>query len=244
MSEEYRKQIWDRMARECPRFTRAHDSFDDPWAVEALVLGDSIGFKPFVGARAMDVGANVGLWTAFCATAGAHVTSYEADPITFAVLSEMLKRTNLTNVCAINAAVWTYAGECLFRGDERGTGGRLRNGAVQVEGKNAGQTSLSPITVPCLTLEQAVGDKEWDAVKIDVEGAELEILMNVPIATLERIRYMQVELHHAWMNDEEYAGLIDRLSAVFSISGAVAGDKDPWEGRYHWVHLRNKKTDA
>ena len=71
----FKYYVWARMAQEHPEFTHASDPFDDPYAVENLVLSDYIGFKPFKGARVMDVGANAGIWSSYCALNGALVTA-------------------------------------------------------------------------------------------------------------------------------------------------------------------------
>lgn len=228
-------RVWPMVEKQHPLFTHAHDSFNDPWAVEVLVLGESIGFQSFPGAQVMDVGANVGVWTALCAVEGAEVTAYEADPVTYAVLTEMLARTNL-QVMAINKAIWTHNGECPFRGYEKGNDVRLRNGNVLRE------IAAWMVRVPCLTFEEALGDKVWDCIKVDIEGAEFEILASTPLDVLrDHIRYMALEIHHEWTPERaKYDSFIRRLGEVFDITGFVAVAGDPWESRLHWAQLRNK----
>ena len=238
--EEYSERVWKKVEERYPAFTRAHDSFGNPWAVEGLVLDEFVGFKPFQGARVMDVGANIGIWTAFCAVGGCQVTSYEADQKTYSVLKSMIARTGLESVVtSFNKAVWTYTGKCTFRGDE-GTqpGVRLRNGAIQVSGKNV-IDGLETEDVECISFEQAIGPEEWDCIKMDVEGAEFELLRVTPIEVFQRIKFMQVEFHNAWADKGEHFALIEKMRPIFDITGSLNVEGE-WEGRYHWAQFKRK----
>jgi FkbM family methyltransferase len=239
--EEYSNRVWSRVAERYPAFTRQYDSFGNPWAVEGLVLDDFVGFEPYRGAKVMDLGANVGIWTAFCAVAGCSVTAYEADRTTYGFLKNMLERTGLeASVSAINKAVWTYTGKCVFRGDEGSQPEvRLRNGAIQVKGKNVLE-GLETEDVECTSLEQAIGAQEWDCVKVDIEGAEFETLRVTPIEVFKQIKFMQVEFHNAWADKQEHFALIEKMEHVFEIKGSKNLEGE-WEGRYHWAQFRRKK---
>jgi FkbM family methyltransferase len=242
------------MRREHPEFTHDHDVFDDDYAVETLLLGEYIGFKPFAGAKVMDIGANVGILTAFWALNGCDVTSYEADPVTYGILVGMLEKTRLRwfhhdggnehydGVQAINAAVYKYDGTIPFLGATGGIGNPLRNGAIQVA--DMGDKRLDAPSTPCVTLATALGTTVWNCVKFDIEGAEFETLLAVPIETLRnQVKYMQVELHNGWADGVLYKKLIDKLESVYDVSGPVNGndaESAEWIGRYHWVQCKGK----
>lgn len=253
---EYRERIWSQIAEKHPEFTHQSDPFDDPWMVENLVLGDYIGFKPFEDARVMDVGANVGIWSSFCALNGAEVTAYEADPLTFEVMCSSFKKASLS-VDAINAAIWTYTGKCPFHGGgENVTNGAYRNGAVLIVGGGIEGTgdmtegnfrgNISEIrpemqVVPCVSFADAIGDKNWDCIKMDIEGAEFQLLLSVPSEVLMKISYLHVELHNGWADETLYRKFIERLGSIFEIRGLI--DQHPeseWKGRFHWVQLVRK----
>jgi FkbM family methyltransferase len=255
--EEQREWVWAKIAKEHPEFTRVSDPFDDPWMVENLVLGNYIGFTPFKGAQVMDIGANVGIWSSFCALNGADVTAYEADPVTYEIMRSSFEKANL-QINAVNAAVWLHSGTCQFRGvGESVLDGFCRNGAIQIvgagingtgdvtEGKFRGNTpELQPEmqVIPCLSLTEALDDRVWDCVKMDIEGAEFELLMTVPSEVLRRhIRYMHVELHNGWADTTLYQEFIRKLRSVFDFSGGYE-DTHPqseWIGRFHWLQLKN-----
>lgn len=242
--------VWEQMSLEHPEFTPAHDLFDDHEQVATLLLGNYIGFTPFTGARVMDIGANAGILTAYWAIHGADVTAYEADPVTHKLLTNMLTKNSLkANV--IHAAVWTHTGEVLYAGhgnqwDDRGG----RNGAIQVPihdgfvGNLGSETDT--VTVPCISLVDALGDVIWDAVKIDIEGAEFELLMSVEDQVLrDRIRYMHLEFHNDWADDALYHKLMDKLASIFDLDifpNPHVGY--PWHGRTDWARCTNKHVNV
>jgi FkbM family methyltransferase len=231
----FREEVWTKIEQRYPAFTHAHDSFDDPWAIDCLILGDSIGYVPSPGERVMDVGANVGIWSAFCALGGCSVVSYEADPITFGVLTAMLHRTGL-NVTAINSAVYSYTGVCAFHGEYGADRARLRNGAIQTE------TSIGkPIQIPCVSFQDALGTQEWDFVKMDVEGAEFAILLATPVKSLRQIKAMQIEFHNLCSSRRTYNRTLKKLGTLFTFDGPTEVDASlPYYKRLHWAKFKRK----
>jgi FkbM family methyltransferase len=206
------KRVWARMAAEHPEFTRAHDVFNDPWTVEGLILESdrhNIAFKPFPGAKVMDIGANAGLLSAYWALNGCEVTAYEADPETCQTIADMFIRTGL-QVNVINKAIWSHTGEIEFTpGRHTDKGRQIHCGLVHSPShEGASHSALNPerhkviastIMVPCITLAEALGDTIWDFVKMDIEGAEFEVLTSTPAETLrDHIKAMVVEFHCDW----------------------------------------------
>jgi FkbM family methyltransferase len=239
---EYYRYVWARMAREHPEFTHDHDLFGDPGPVSTLLLDNYIGFTPFPGARVMDIGANVGILTAYWALNGALVTAYEADHCTARLLSAMLESNGLENVDVVNAAIWKVDGELPFVGRSYVGLARLgsipgRNGAIQVP--DAGDRSLDAPRVPCVAFASALGDTRWDAVKMDIEGAEFETLAATPDSALALIRHMHIEFHNGWATDEQHAALMLKLAKTFEIE---EGYHDPRTGRVEWARLRNREA--
>jgi len=189
-------------------------------------------FKPFLGAKVLDIGANLGMVTAFWALNGSEVTSYEADPETYKIMTDMFARINI-DVSAINAAVWTYTGQVSFKGVGHLDGTReCRNGNIE--------SGLDSIFVPCVTLSQALGNTVWDCVKIDIESAEYAVLMSTDVEFLKNTRYMHLELHEdrhcpndGWLTESQISHLREKLEPAFDIQGSVYSSS-------FW-HLKNKK---
>lgn len=242
--------VWEQVRLEHPEFTPDHDLFNDHEQVSTLLLGNYIGFTPFLGAKVMDIGANAGILTAYWAIHGADVTAYEADPVTYKLLTDMLAKNHLqANV--IHAAVWTHTGTVSYSGHgNRWDDREGRNGAIQVPEHDAfvGNLGSEPdmVTVPCVSLTEALGDCVWDAVKMDIEGAEFELLMLTDTQTLQdRIRYMHLEFHSGWASDDLYRRLLDKLAIIFDLDifpNLHVGY--PWPGRTDWARCTNKHMNV
>lgn len=250
------RHVWECMHRIWPKFTRAHDIFNDHVAVQSLLLGDFLGWRPHPGSRVMDIGCNAGIVSAWCAVYGAEVTAYEADPVTARLVTKMARETGIAErLTVVNHAIWIYDGAVPYHGngwdDERGRG---RNGAVQVVGAGVNGTGdmtpgefigntpvIHPDTprVSCVSLSTAIGKTRWDFVKMDIEGAEFQVLLSTSDESLDLIDFLQIEFHNGWADDVVYGRVIDKLSRLFTHTGSIAVDGEH-KGRYHYGQFRNK----
>lgn len=240
--EEKSQQVWSRVSSECPEFTHSMDPMNDPWAVEALLFGNQINTKRFPGGNVLDIGANVGILSAYWASTGSNVVAYEADPMTFELLNNMVIRTGL-NIMPVNKAIWTYNGQVEFNGASHIDREReIRGGCLWVPLRPQGfyeNPAAKFYTVDCITLKEALGDTVWDCVKMDIEGAEFEVLASTDIEIMQRqIKYMQLEFHNGWATDAQYNDLIKKLQSAFTIDGVSDSN-----GRLMWAHLINKNLD-
>lgn len=119
-----------------------------------------------------DIGANCGV-LAFSATAARQVIALEADPF-LANLMAQSAAMNHAAVTIVPAAVWSSRGLAEFAIAARG---RASNHLVTAGGHSQAGGIRSTLTVPTITL-----DDLYDyfgaptLVKIDVEGAEAEVL--------------------------------------------------------------------
>ena len=237
-----KEEVWAQVAKEHPEFTPAHDAAGNHHAVREIVLGGSVTwagvwqrFEPRPGMKVMDVGANAGIFSAYCALHGADVVSYEPFADAFAIFSLMVHRTGLDErIKYRNAAIWTYSGECPYLG----TASKLEdspayNGSVQSNGINWTVDDLcNAKRIKCVSLDEAVGEETWDMVKIDTEGSECEILLAASLETLRRIKFAYVEFH-PWVSESLYKQTVARLEAVYNFQGAYwNSDIGRWEAAY------------
>lgn len=121
------------------------------------------------GATVVDVGASIGYYTLLAAKRVGNdgsVYAFEPHPPSFERLIENVKLNDWKNVQAFNFAISDKKGEkklYVFKsGRASGSGFALRNDSV-------------PITVKTMPLEDAV-KTDIDLVKMDIEGAEVEVL--------------------------------------------------------------------
>jgi FkbM family methyltransferase len=175
-------------------------------------------FQPFPGARVLDLGMNLGIVAGFWAMNQVDVTSYEADPETYKIATDMFVRLDL-KVQAVNAAVWSHPGTIGFKSISHVDGDRhCRNGQIDY--------SQDAILVPSITLAQALDDKVWDCVKIDIEGAEFQALMNTDLEALKNVKYINLEIHEQkyhpdWMTPSQVQQLQNKLEQAFEIRSSV-----------------------
>jgi FkbM family methyltransferase len=156
-----------------------------------VVWGDSVGtairsegcYEPEVvsvflshikrGQTVIDVGAHVGQYSLLAAGIGCTVHSFEPEPKTFAILSANVAHNKLNRV---------YLNQCALA--ESIYSARLFSATCD----NIGATSLVPnkytseisSLVSCVTLDEylaKMGNPEISFIKIDVEGAEMGVLL-------------------------------------------------------------------
>lgn len=124
------------------------------------------------GMRAVDVGANLGVFTVAIAqavTKEGRVWAFEPTPRTADYLEKSLALNGCTQTLLVRAAVSERAGSISFAS--------TANPEINAVGtaRAGGQT----ITVPAVTLDQTAAEHRWegvDFIKLDVEGHEREVV--------------------------------------------------------------------
>ncbi|HEY7120315.1 MAG TPA: FkbM family methyltransferase [Tepidisphaeraceae bacterium] len=116
----------------------------------------------------VDCGANIGLSVLYFKSIypEARIVAYEADPRIFEVLRRNIEGNGITGVELINQAVGAADGTASFW-SQGGDSGRL---AVEAD------RAKDLITVPVVRLCDRLGGREVDLLKMDIEGAEADVL--------------------------------------------------------------------
>jgi len=114
--------------------------------------------------RIIDGGANIGLATIYFKRLfpDARITAFEADPVVAKVLQRNLEAQGMADIDIQQAALWSCDTELSF----------------YAEGADGGRISLSDettIQIPAVALLQYL-DQPVDFLKLDIEGAEFEVL--------------------------------------------------------------------
>lgn len=238
---EDRDSVWRAVSERQPAFTRAHDITDNWHAVREIVLGGSLGwsgaharFFPSPGAYVMDIGANVGIYSALCAIYGANVFAYEPNAVACSLLREMTHFTGLPIRIEEKAVVGN-------KGLRRYLGTDVPLGAVEhtlngsVEGIGSPQSeddfNANGRFVAGIDLNEAVGETVWDCVKVDSEGAEFEMFLSATPDTLSRIKFCYVEFH-PWVNDYVYRETMRLLESSFIFEGVGNDTLGRWQAAY------------
>lgn len=164
----------------------------DVWIVKETCLdGEYDAWAPVPGACSVvfDVGAGLGDFAVHAARRWpeARVFSFEPHPETFSLLERNLALDGVTQVVAVRAAL-TGAGTAE---------------AVLREGHSASERSTATgsgpgIAVPSTTLGRAFETHRIERcgfLKIDIEGAEFDVLLSADEATLGRVEALCLEWH-------------------------------------------------
>lgn len=154
-------------------------------------------FVPRQGWLVFDVGANVGVFTREQVRCGAEVYAFEPNPDCYRRLSRMVKANDLAD------RVRTF--DCAL-GREAGTAGlHVPNGWTtsgsikQLSDSNGGMPIVDVTTLD--SIVSALEVTHVDLLKIDTEGAEIDVLLGAEEA-LKIVRRIVVEYHSPSLRQE------------------------------------------
>ena len=165
------------------------------------------------GAPIIDIGAHVGMFSVYCAVLNPAVKifAYEPDEDNFAAMKENLQDNNVKSVTAKNVAVGAKIGErVLFVSRDSHNHSLL---SAEASGDFSGEEK----EVQVVTLERIFEQNKLarvSLVKMDCEGAEFEILENLPAEVFEKIENFYVECHRY-----TYEMKPDKLRDIFQKNG-------------------------
>ena len=189
------------------------------WA-EGYLTAITAMLKP--GDLAVDCGANMGVVTEVLAATGADVIAFEPDPFAFATLEQ--KFGSAANVTLINAAVGLGSGTVrLMRADNFGENpegasvkSTILDGGRRIDVDNSVEVPL--IDFPSWVEAQVKARGEVAFVKMDIEGAELDILEKMHAEQLfTNVRCLVAETHERKFKDlrDRYKALRDTLAETY-----------------------------
>jgi FkbM family methyltransferase len=198
-----RSSVWAHLD---PRFEMEYASGKYEVQVQRELLSN---LRP--GSVFYDVGAHIGIVSMFAAQlvgAEGAVFAFEADPENARRIEEHVRRNKFNQIRLIPNAVWSSAGRLQF---ERASARSSRNqGAVSTE-PNPGTGSI--VEVEAIALDDyAEVSRPPTLIKVDVEGAEAEVLRGSEriFATFRPI--LICEVHHKqaeedvtrWLKKKQY----------------------------------------
>jgi FkbM family methyltransferase len=132
----------------------------------------------------VDAGAHVGLFSLLASAHVETVVALEAHPRNFMLLAENVARNEVSNVQPHQCAVWRTNGAVEFLEGDRTSSGSILGGRGE------------RFVVPSETLDSIVATTgPVDLLKLDIEGAEFDVLEHTTDATLRQISAVVAELH-------------------------------------------------
>lgn len=133
----------------------------------------------------IDGGANIGLATLYFKKLypEAKIIAFEPDPKIFKTLEENIVNFNLTDVILINKALSDKESYVDFY-CEGADGGRI----------NTDESNAKTIKVPTTSLREYLNQKEIHFLKLDIEGAEIDVLNDIKY-NLQNVKMIFIEYH-------------------------------------------------
>lgn len=172
-----------------PRSLRLRMKTSDELAFVEVILDQAYRFDlPFNPRVIIDAGANIGLASIYFANRypDAKIIAIEPEPANYALLVKNVRR--YPSIVPVNAALWNRDGEISVSLPDPATGATGNWAFYTHEGDG--------VKVRALHMESLLrehGLDTVDLVKVDIEGAEVELFQSP--AWVERIRSLVIETH-------------------------------------------------
>ena len=161
-------------------------------------------FRPSEGDTVVDIGAHMGRYTIPCSKSAGmsgKVVAIEAHPYNFRILQHNLRLNKIKNVSLLNCAVYSNRARLKLYLPDEDLGYTMHHSLMTnyLASKYSNEIERKYIEVEADTLDnllKARGINEVNWIKIDVEGAELEVLRGAReiLSTNTRISIL-VEIH-------------------------------------------------
>jgi FkbM family methyltransferase len=172
-------------------------------------------FRPNEGDIVVDVGAHIGKYTIIASKmvgSQGKVIAIEAHPANYDTLKQNIVINKLNNVIALNYAV--HSTETLVKLYEPGQeeGFTIYNTIMtdRIPLNNQKSIEVKANTLDFLLLENGIKEVNW--IKIDVEGAEFEVLKGATnILSSSKDISLLIEIHNLGVNNKTFYEPIIRL---------------------------------
>ena len=137
----------------------------------------------------VDIGAHIGLFSLFASKVlqANRIISVEPDSANFELLSKNISGNHVENASLVKAAIAGESGEKRIYNTSSNTGGHSLYAR--------GVSSIAVWTVSLTELFKASNISECSLLKMDCEGAEMEILENAPDKLLRNVSAISLEYH-------------------------------------------------
>jgi len=159
----------------------------------------------------LDCGANIGRITSYLSITGATIYAFEPDPVAFKILSE--RCSNKKNITCINKGVWDKDSHILLYKHQEMKKNEVSfttGSSIVADKKNVDASTSYKIEVIDLINFIRQLNKKVDLVKVDIEGAEIEILKKIITEDAHSLfNTMYVETH-----ETKIPGQVEELKSI------------------------------
>jgi FkbM family methyltransferase len=199
-------------------------------------------FSPKDGDIVVDVGAHMGRYTIIASKRvgpNGKVIAIEAHPGNFEMLNRNVRLNGLTNVMSINYAV--YSKETKIKlylpGGESGYAVFNTVALTRTEEKFV---EVNANTLDSILQQNGIRPEEVNWIKIDVEGAEFEVLKGAhSILSKSKDIVLLIEVHG---DPNVYRPKVEKLLDLYSFK--IEFEKSYWNGEVHILLSKKHKVDS
>lgn len=152
-----------------------------------------------------DIGSNTGIFALYAGLQAKHVYAFEPVPYLAEQIKHNLRVNNLSNVEVMQLAITGKPGHIAFHFSQINTGAHSAYSNLE---------SPETIEVQTTSIEDFCNKKQIDKIdlfKMDCEGSEYEILLNMRPEMLRRISKIAMEFHY--INGHSPAELVNYLES-------------------------------
>jgi FkbM family methyltransferase len=136
-------------------------------------------FRPEAGSIVIDVGAHMGRYTIIASKRvgpNGKVVAIEAHPSNFEILKRNIKLNNLNNITSLNCAAYSKEGRLKLHLRSGGLGYTMYSTVMSNRFETGRFMEVKANTLDHLIESERIPSEQIKWIKIDVEGAELEVL--------------------------------------------------------------------
>lgn len=161
----------------------------------------------------VDIGANIGAVSIFVDSFNGNrgynnkikVYAVEPEPHNLSLLNQNIQNNPVKNITIVDKAVWYE--EKMVSISNRGGNSSI----VNLENENKSEV----LTITMENLFSMYNIKEVDVMKIDIEGAEFDLIINTPAETLAKIKRLVLEFDKSF--DGSFGKMVEKLAKQFGI---------------------------
>ena len=178
-------------------------------------------YTPQPGDKVLDLGAHFGMFALYAAARGAQVDAYEPQPAIYAELchtARVAAEIGHGHIIPHHAAIWSHSTVLELN--------RAKDGTTATASAIRPQGDREAIRVRAEAFDGLMF-QDWDCLKMDVEGAEHEIL--ITSQRLDRIGYLTVEIHNDILSSQQTREIYEVLRKSFPVVTCLPRKEKPEE---------------
>ncbi len=184
------------------------------------------------GQVVLDIGAWIGMYTLLASRRvgpQGHVYAFEPNPASRAVLSANLERNRAENVTVVPAAVFDEPGRAWLRWEAL-----AQSPQTEID-RRAGDLEVPAVALAAFCATNEISPS---VIKIDVEGAESDVLADDAVDIVRRTRSTIVEIHDSLLRNRgvDPARFLERLAGS-GLEVRELGMKSPHN---RWIALQQR----